>query len=473
MRYRGSITGPVILILLGFLFLAHTFSPGFDLIGLISRYWPFLLIGWGVVGLLEVFLRSSKGSVPVNGVSGGGWFIVLLVIFFGYASWQWSNPGTWWHRAGFDQSVAFIGDSHDFSFEQIRKQTGPAPRIVIESFRGDAKVTGTDSDEVTVSGHKSVRALDMTAAQKANRASGVEAVVEGNTIIIRCNQDRSAPHTEVSTDLEIAVPKGAVLEAIGRNGDFDISSIHSVDLSSDNAGVKVREIAGEVKIDTRASDQVECTNVKGSVSLRGRGEDVSLSSVAGQVSVVGDYTGTITLRAISNPVRIESMHTQFDAQGVPGNLTLERGSLEANNLVGPLKVNAKATDVTLNQFRSALDLTVEKGDVQLKPGILPLSTITVNAQSGNVSLTLPAQASFDLSASTAHGSVSNDFGAVLTTAPGNNGATLSGKIGSGPQIAITGDHGDITISKSGSDGNKAEEGETTKSDAHPQAGSDI
>ncbi len=448
MRPRGSITGPVVLITLGCLFLAHTFSPGFDVIQAVSRYWPVLLIGWGVLGLVEVVLRGFRGtSVPVNGVSGGAWFFVVLVIFFGCACWLWSNPETWWHRIGMDQSMALIGNAHDFSFDPIHKETGPAPRVVIESFRGDAKITGTDASEVTVTGHKTIRSLNPDAAQKANETATVETTVEGNTVIIRCNQDHSGSRVEISADLEIAVPKGATVEAVGRNGDFDISDIQSVDVSSDNADVKIAGIAGDVKIDTRQSSDVDCSNVKGAVTLRGRGDDVNLTGISGSVSVEGDYTGTISLRAIANAVRIDSMHTKFDAQSVPGTLSLQRGSLEANNLVGPVKVSAQATDVSINGFRQALDLTVDKGDVDLKPGFVPLSDITINAKSGDVSVNLPAQANFAMNATTAHGDISNDFGAALTSASSDNGSTLSGKIGTGPQIAITAVHGDISIKK--------------------------
>lgn len=453
MRYRGSITGPVVLITLGCLFLAHTFSPEFNIISAVSHYWPYLLIAWGVIGLLEVILRGFRGSrVPVNGVSGVGWLLVLLVIFFGYASWQWQNPGTWWRRAGLDQSVALIGNAHDYSFDPIRRATGKAPRVVIESFRGDAKVTGSDDSEITVSGHKTIRALEIGAADQANRNANVEVSVEGNTLVIRCNQDRGGSHVEVSTDLEITVPKNAVLEAVGRNGDFEIAGIRSVDLSSDNAGIKIRDIAGEVKIDTRQSDDVQLTNVNGAVTMRGRGDDVSLSSVAGQVSVVGDYTGTIGLHAIASPVRIESMHTQFEAQSIPGSLTLERGSLDASNLVGPVKLTAQATDVTLSEFQSSLDLSVDKGDVELKPGSLPLSDITVKAHSGDVSLALPAQAGFELTATAAHGDISNEFSDALKASSDDNSSTLTGKVGTGPQISINAEHGDIKLRKA--DGNQ-------------------
>jgi hypothetical protein len=448
MRPRGSITGPLILIVLGALFLVHTLSPDFEVLGLISHYWPFFLIGWGVLQLIEVLIRGLRpGPVPINGISGGGWGIVLLIVFLGWASWQWRNPGAWWHRAGIDQSIQLIGDSHNFSFDPIRQTTGKAPRIVIESFRGDAKITGGDASEIVITGHKSIRALDAGAAAQADKQANVEAVIQGNTVVIRCNQDHSGAHIQINTDLEITVPRDAVLEATGRYGDFDISNIKAADINSDNAGVKVQNVTGDVKVDTRRSDQVQCSNVKGAVTLRGRGEDVELTGINGQVSVAGEYSGTITLRSIASPVRLDSMRTQFEAEAVAGSLTLQRGSLDAENLTGPLKVTAQATDISLNGFNQPLELTVDKGDVDLKPGHLPLSKMNVRTRSGDVNLTLPERASFALKASTSHGEIENDFGDALKEQSENHGARLEGALGEGPQLTVISEHGGINLRK--------------------------
>ena len=63
MRTRGSITGPLILIAIGVLFLLHAISPNFRIGEMLAQYWPYLLIVWGVIELIEIAFRAlARGS---------------------------------------------------------------------------------------------------------------------------------------------------------------------------------------------------------------------------------------------------------------------------------------------------------------------------------------------------------------------------------------------------------------------------
>src|SRR5437868_5834388 len=44
MRTRGSLAGPLVLIIIGLLFLIHAISPSFRIGEVFAHYWPFLLI---------------------------------------------------------------------------------------------------------------------------------------------------------------------------------------------------------------------------------------------------------------------------------------------------------------------------------------------------------------------------------------------------------------------------------------------
>ena len=48
MRPR-SIIGPLLLILVGALFLVNNLHPGLPWVDLVSKYWPYLLIAWGAL----------------------------------------------------------------------------------------------------------------------------------------------------------------------------------------------------------------------------------------------------------------------------------------------------------------------------------------------------------------------------------------------------------------------------------------
>jgi DUF4097 and DUF4098 domain-containing protein YvlB len=447
---RASITGPLILIAIGILFLIHAVSPEFHIGEILAQYWPFILIGWGVVALLEVCVLALRGSaLPVNGVSAGGWFVVVLISIAGLTTFEVRRPDTWWRRAGWEQGVQAFGEEHDYSVDTLQKTVGKAPHIVIETFRGDAKITTGAGMEVTVGGHKTVKSFDSAEADRSNSATPVELILEGNTLTIRCNQDKAVSRAPVTTDLEISVPKDASIEASGTVGDFDITGVAGdVSLSSDNAGVRLEDLGGNVKVDTRRSDLVRCTNVSGAVDLRGKGSDVELTKIAGQVTIEGDYTGTVSLRELAKPVRIQNRRLQLDVQQVPGEIRLNPGSLDAENIVGPVKVNTHATDVTFDGFTNGMDLNVDKGDIDLKPGHVPLGSMAVHTRSGNIEVALPQSANFAITASTDHGAIDNEFSDSLKERTEGRGAKLEGAVGSGPELKLGTERGSITVRKS-------------------------
>jgi hypothetical protein len=71
----------------------------------------------------------------------------------------------------------------------------------------------------------------------------------------------------------------------------------------------------------------------------------------------------------------------------------------------------------------------------------------VHTHSGDVTLTLPPAAKFDLNASTKSGEINNDFGVPLNLDHSRRGATLRGSTGGGPAVSIETDRGRITIRK--------------------------
>jgi DUF4097 and DUF4098 domain-containing protein YvlB len=447
---RGSVAGPLILIAIGVLFLLHAISPNFPIADIVAQYWPYLLICWGIIQLIEISIRAMSGRpLPVSGISGGGWALVVLICFVGLAAHEVRRSDTWWRRAGFEHGVQVFGEEHDYPINALQKTVGATPHVLIESFRGDAKIAGSDGTDMTVNGHKVIRSLEPREADRANQETPVELVVEGNKVIIRCNQTKSGLHAPVATDLDISVPKGASLEATGTGGDFDVSSLAGdVDISTDNGGVRLQDIDGNVKVDTRRSDLVRCSNVRGTVSLRGHGSDVELEKIAGQVTINGDYKGTVSLRDVTKPVRVENMRTEMDVQQIAGEIRLDRGTLNLQNVVGPVKLTAHATDITLDGFSNGLELAVDKGDIDLKPARIPLGRMVVHTRSGNIELALPQSATFALTASTDRGEIENEFGEALKQRTQGRGARLEGSIGSGPDLTLTTDRGSITVRKS-------------------------
>jgi DUF4097 and DUF4098 domain-containing protein YvlB len=448
MNFRRSIAGPLILIAIGVLFLMHAISPDFSVVRVFADYWPYLLIAWGAIQVLEVSVRFLAGApVPLRVISGGGWFVVFLICCIGllaHAAWR---PDTWWHRFSFQEGVQMFGNQHDYSIPPLEKTVGPSPHVVIEGFHGNAKIAGADGNTFSLSGHKTIRSFDSRQADAAEAATPVVVAIEGNTVVVRCNQDRASARTPVTTDLEISIPRGASIEAAGAQGDFDISSLSGdVDLTTRGGSMHIDDIGGGVTIETRHSDLIRCSGIKGATVLRGSGTDVQLDGISGPVTVAGHYPGTVSLRNLG-PVHVSNFRTEFEAQKVTGEVRIEGGNLAAEEVTGPVKLTTHATDVTLNGFTGPIELNVDSGDLALAPRHLPLSSMTVHTRSGNIDLTLPPSAMFALTALADRGDVQNEFSDVLQERSGGRGARLEGSIGSGPPLNLLSGSGNITIRK--------------------------
>ena len=84
--------------------------------------------------------------------------------------------------------------------------------------------------------------------------------------------------------------------------------------------------------------------------------------------------------------------------------------------MGPIRLtSSRARDVEIEKFTQTLDVAIDHGDITLRPLETPLSKINAHTRNGQVEITLPEKAAFDLKAATARGELSNDFGDALNT----------------------------------------------------------
>src|ERR1700722_4510882 len=111
MRPR-SITGPLILVVIGVLFLLNNLGHDIPFWRYLADYWPFLLIGLGIIRLAEVLFHFSRGSsLPIR--SGGGGWIWILVILALPAIW-FSAVGIHLGRIGTPGSLNILGSVFDY-----------------------------------------------------------------------------------------------------------------------------------------------------------------------------------------------------------------------------------------------------------------------------------------------------------------------------------------------------------------------
>src|SRR3974377_248944 len=70
-RYRRSLAGPLILIVIGLVFLLRNIGVHIPVWHFFGRFWPLLIILWGVIALIEHFNALQHGYRK-RGLGGGG-----------------------------------------------------------------------------------------------------------------------------------------------------------------------------------------------------------------------------------------------------------------------------------------------------------------------------------------------------------------------------------------------------------------
>lgn len=446
---KGSLFAPLLLIGLGLLFLARNIYPDLRLLDYLARFWPLLLVLWGTLRIGEIlFWAGSKQPLPARGVSGGEWLLVVVLCFFGGTLHAFRGFSTWFPGTIELGGLDMFGESYDYPIAG-EKACGKTPRVVIESFRGNARITGSDDASVKVTGHKTVRSIDQEGADRADRETAFEVTGDPGNVVIQTNQNRASGLRRVTEDMEIVVPKGASIEAHGRDGDFDIHEVDgTVEITSERGGVRLENLGGPARLDLNSSPLVRAVNLKGSLDLKGGGTDMYLEQIGGKVTVNGLYVGNVEFHNL-NGVHVTGPQTEFSVERLPGDLRASLRNLNASNVVGPIHVQTRLRDVQISDFTNALDLTVENGDIDLRPA-LPLAKIDAHTRAGNITLALPKDAKFSLNASTGIGEIANEFGAPLELQESRRNATLHGSNG-GPEVTVRTDRGQITVRESSPD----------------------
>lgn len=439
MRGR-SFAGPMLLVIVGGLFLWRNLHPETQIFDLVAQYWPFLLIAWGLIRLVEVVLSEGHRHL---GLTGGEVVLVVMICLFGLGLFE-------VHQRGIRFTPEIFGEQYDYPVSAHAPMAG-VKRVVFENPRGNIRITGGDAQEITVTGRKLIRTYSRSEADRTNGNTPLELVPQGDSLTVRSNQDRVPQNQRMSDDLEVTAPRGVTIEARGQSGDYEISDITgNLELTSGRADVRLSRITGSTRLEIGRSEVVRAIDIKGDIQLDGRGSDVEMQNISGQVTIHGGYVGTLDFKNLSKPLQFEgTRNTELRVEAVPGSINMDLGGFTARDVVGPVRLVTRSRDIRLEGFTNSLNLDTERGDIELQPGRNPLPRMEVHSGVGRIDLVLPDKAGFELLATAERGEAINDFGPPVEKRVEGRTATLKGTVGSGPMIRITADRGSVSVRKEG------------------------
>lgn len=444
-RAPRSLAGAVVLILLGIVFLMGTMGvlDWHNLGFWFARYWPALIILWGVIKLVE-YQNAQRRGTRYPGIGAGGIFLLIVLIVCGLVATQAARVNWGMLR---DEINIDNGDfplwGHTFSYDDQLQQDFPAGATLnVNSDRGAVTVNTSDDKQIHVTIRKRVAAENQQDADKWNTETKPQITVSGNTVILNANTQGAGDHW-VSTDMIVAVPRKAAVNVSNRRGDISVNGRDgNVDLSSQRGDVSANDINGNVNLNLDHSS-ARVSQVSSDVTIQGRANDVSVEDVKGMARLSGEFMESVKLARIAKGASFKSSRTDLEIGQLNGDLDLDSGDLRANDMVGPVRLETRSKDIRLIGVNGDVRLRDQNGDVEIHMN--KLGSVQVDNRRGDVQLYVPEKASFQVEARGQGGEIQSDF-SQLKIDNGHQMATASGSVGSGgPRIVVNNEHGTIEI----------------------------
>ncbi|MGH9735240.1 MAG: DUF4097 family beta strand repeat-containing protein [Candidatus Acidiferrales bacterium] len=443
---RKSIFAGLLLIVLGVLFLLFRFDPQLHLGTLIWRYWPVIIIVWGVAKLVDHLMARGTGErTPI--LAGGEAALLIVVLFCSAALGVVDHLR---HRHDFNFNFHPFSDRYTVSDALPARKIPPNAHITIQTDRGNITVHVGGGDELRVTVNKS--------ASDPNRSAAEDRMADVHTVIEQTDDGFSVhPLNQqnwegaVGADLDVQLPKTAIVTASTSRGDINISGLSgAVQASASNGDIDIHDAASNV-FATISRGNVRISDVKGNVGLSGHGDEVDVSNVSGDATLNGEFYGTIRVRNVAQTTRFTSNRSNMQFTRLTGRLELDSGDLHFSNVAGAVKIATRNSDIEAEDIAGALEIADSHGDIAIQCSRPPSAGIDVNDESGEVRLTLPNNSNFQISAVSQSGEVESEFESPsLRLVNDNNVGRLTGAVGSGgPKIVIVTSYGTISLHKSG------------------------
>jgi hypothetical protein len=447
---RGSIFWALTLIGVGAIFLWQNFDSSIHPWQLIAKFWPILIIFWGLSKLIEYIQAQAHPDItPAPLFSGSEVVMLVLILVLGtivskvvlHSGQPWG-----WHIDDDEISNMFM---NSYTYTQTVSKPAPGtPHLVLTDQRGDLAIRGTDQGAIDVMAKESIRAEDENAAKKISDNLKLEVVEEGGHYVLRSNRRSLADEgRRITVDLNLSVPKATGSEVSSERGDITVDGLNGDQtLATQKGDVRATNVQGLVKIH-KSGGSTEVRGVKGSVELDGRGDEIEVADISDSVTIHGEFSGAMQFRNIAQTLRFESLRTDMTAQKLSGRLEMEVGSMEVNGIDGPFEITTRQKDITVNDFKHSIHITDNNGEITLHTSTPPTHDIQVESKKGAVELSIPPNSNFQIEAYSRHGEVECDFtGPGLKVAREGDTPSISGSYGKGgPMIRINTDYGAIRI----------------------------
>jgi len=450
LRRRRSFAGPLVLIVLGLVFLLgnmHMLS-WFRIGTWFAHFWPLLLILWGVVKLIE-HQQAQRTGTRAPGIGAGGVFLVIIIVVCGLAATQiervnWSGLRDQININDDDFSNIF-GETYNFDDHMEQDFPAGASLKVIDN-HGAVSVHASDDNKITVVVRKRIGADSQGDADKYNGETKPMITAIGGLVTLDARVEAAGDHA-IETDLDISLPRKVAVTVTSRHGDVNVSGRDgNLEIGAQHSDTSVDDVNGNVKV-SQDKGSVKIEQITGDVHVEGRVNEVSVSDVKGGVQLEGEFQESVKLARITKTVTFKSSRTDMEFSRIDGMLDLDSDDLHAEEITGPLHLTTRSKNIRLEGVSGDVRLQDDNGTVEV--GMRTVGNVQIDNRSGDLQLSLPEKSGFRLDARTRDGEVQSDFGELKVENDDHEGKA-SGSVGNGSaHIVLNNEHDGIEIRKAG------------------------
>ena len=267
-------------------------------------------------------------------------------------------------------------DQQDQSAESFQRSfpMNPGGTLAVENLKGAIRVTGSNTNQVTVNVHK----VFMGGSDRDRQWWMAETKVMFDNMPNRLNVRVEYPtwncvfctNVRDGVELTIAVPRATNIELDGTKPDMAISSIEGdIRVSSRKSSIAIRSTNGAIRIETTKGDvRLSDVAIKGRLDLTSRKADavIGAKSIAGDVDLQTER-GSIVMRMPSTAGmtldyvggRRASFHCEFP-------VTTNENGAELKDVSGRVGRRGAHIKGAINRGGARMTLRTERGSISLE-----------------------------------------------------------------------------------------------------------
>ena len=233
----------------------------------------------------------------------------------------------------------------------------------------------------------------------------------------------------ISSDMVFAVKN---FKASCSSGDIKLTEVYAgnIDAATSSGNITMDKAEGKRIISATSGD----------IKILGGEGDTGVSSSSGNITIEASK-GSLKAEASSGDITIRNSSGQKDIETTSGQIVITDSD-------GYTEASASSGDIRINDFSGAGNFETTSGAIKLayaEDAAAIEEDIIIKASSGDVNLTLPAEAEFNFQAGTSSGDIRTSFDDSL--AFDKNDDHASGIIGSNPSfdLKVTTNSGSIHV----------------------------